>query len=131
MKPVITLEGYKITKLLKEIFENDIEDIDHPFNMELEYSLADGEPYALLSVIVNLYLSNTHYNIEVEGIFLIDDENFSEDEIEEFVRVNGTAILYPYIRSTISTISSLDSEDTILLPTLNTQVFKNKEKFEQ
>lgn len=129
MKPVITLEGYTINKLLKEIIE--IDDNESPFNIELEYSLADDEPYALLSVIVNLYLSNTHYNIEVEGIFLIDDENYSNEEIEKFVRVNGTAILYPYIRSTISTISSLDSEDTILLPTLNTQVFNDTEKFEK
>nr|WP_279384907.1 protein-export chaperone SecB [Lacticaseibacillus manihotivorans] len=34
--------------------------------------------------------------------------------------VNGTAILFPYVRSTISMVTGLDSAQTVLLPTIRT-----------
>lgn len=46
-----------------------------------------------------------------------------QNDVEKNIRVNGTALLYPYVRSVISTLSSVDSESAILLPTLNTHIF--------
>ncbi|HEL2473864.1 TPA: protein-export chaperone SecB [Streptococcus suis] len=42
-----------------------------------------------------------------------------EENIFEVLYVNGTAILYPYLRSIVSIVSAIDSSEAMLLPTIN------------
>ena len=51
----------------------------------------------------------------VSGYFTIN----SESEQENYLVVNGAAIIFPYLRSAISMVSSLDSSDAVLIPTVN------------
>ncbi|AMB94975.1 hypothetical protein CYJ28_02655 [Aerococcus sanguinicola] len=44
----------------------------------------------------------------------------------DYLRVNGTAILFPYLRTFISVVSSLDNEDAIVIPTVNTNNFTSE-----
>lgn len=60
-------------------------------------------------------------NIECEavGVFLTDkpiDEDFKESP---FVRVNSPAILFPYLRSYITTITANSGLSPIILPSIN------------
>ena len=67
-----------------------------------------------------------HRRIEAKlsGYF---DINIKED-IEEYLVVNGTAILFPYLRSVVSMITSLDSSDAIVIPTVNVLELINRQK---
>ena len=51
----------------------------------------------------------------VSGYFTIN----LESEQENYLVVNGAAIVFPYLRSAISMVSSLDSSDAVLIPTVN------------
>jgi preprotein translocase subunit SecB len=51
------------------------------------------------------------------GIFEYDVED--EDVLLNFLSINGPAIIFPYIRSFISSMTALSGFDTITLPTLN------------
>ena len=56
--------------------------------------------------------------VKAEGYFEID-EGLSEDMKEGFFNANAPAILFPYIRAYISTLSTLSGIKPIVLPTLN------------
>ena len=80
-----------------------------------------------------------HINVDVEitnlnnslvlkmvcvGIFKYntDDENL----LLSFMSLNGPAIVFPYIRSFISSMSSLSGFETITLPTLNLSGYRDQ-----
>lgn len=80
-----------------------------------------------------------HINVDVEitnlnnslvlkmvcvGIFKYntDDENL----LLSFMSLNGPAIVFPYIRSFISSMSSLSGFETIILPTLNLSGYREQ-----
>lgn len=47
------------------------------------------------------------------------DSTLSKDDISNFLQVNAVAILYPYLRSLISDVTSKGSEAPVILPTIN------------
>lgn len=81
------------------------------FHINVELELIDKENDFLLQMIcVGIF----HYNI--------DDEN----ELLNFMSINGPAIIFPYIRSFISSFTALSGFDTVTLPTLNLSGFKQE-----
>ena len=53
--------------------------------------------------------------------------NGNTDDIDQIMKVNAAAILYPYVRSTLSTMTNLAGIPPITLPTLNiAQMFQNE-----
>ncbi len=58
------------------------------------------------------------------GIFEYDTED--EQLLLNFLSVNGPAIVFPYIRSFVSSFTSLSGFDTITLPTLNLSSHKEQ-----
>lgn len=55
------------------------------------------------------------------GYFSLTGENINPKERETFFRVNAVAILYPYLRSLISDLTSRGTDSPIILPTMNIQ----------
>ncbi|WP_404427267.1 protein-export chaperone SecB [Ureibacillus chungkukjangi] len=63
---------------------------------------------------------NFYAKAKVSGFFLMHpNEEMSEEEILSFYKYNAVAILFPYLRSIISDITSKGSETPIILPTMN------------
>lgn len=126
-QPVIEFQGYKIkkynyekTSIKDNINATEVEsDGNEPFGISVEPSLTKDLKNGLITVRVEYNGDGISISITVEGFFKINDNKDSEAIINYLV-VNGTAIIFPYIRSMISMLSSLDSENAILLPTLNT-----------
>ena len=134
MKPIIVFEGYSIKKLLvesidQEDLQNRLRDDEH-LNISVKQGVSEDRLNAGVMVNAILYSAENSkkYDITVEGFFSIGEEYSVKplEEIENILRVNGTALVYPYIRSTLSVISSLDSPTAVVLPTLNTQIFSDK-----
>lgn len=78
--------------------------------LELEINIAEKE---------NEYLRDI--KVKVLGIFEFPNiENNQGYDLDEILKVNGTAILFPYIRTLISSLTSLDdSIEHVLLPAIN------------
>ena len=53
--------------------------------------------------------------------------NIDNDKKREVLSVNGTAILYPYVRAITSVVTSQDTDPAIILPTVNTLNFLKNE----
>lgn len=132
MEPVIKFLGYSIEKLIysKEALEF-IEELDANNEQEMSLSLQQGitedMKKAKLSLTLNLkdICKEIYISLQIIGNFEIMDIE-DEEEINRFLAVNGTAIIYPYVRSVVSMISSLDANEAIILPTINTSSFADK-----
>ena len=57
--------------------------------------------------------------VSISGNFTIPESEYSMKEIQVFVAQNGSAMLFPYLRSIVSVITTLDGPSAIVLPTLN------------
>lgn len=134
MEPVMEFEGYSINKLFYGTIESDIEideSEDEDDNFERKVSIGISEDKKKGIVILNVILFNSDnqksIDVEVAGEFSIN-KSLEIEEVEELLTVNGVALIYPYVRSIISMITSLDSSSAIIIPTLNTKIFSNKEE---
>ncbi|OEZ34866.1 hypothetical protein A6B36_09575 [Lactiplantibacillus plantarum] len=68
-----------------------------------------------------MYKSVPHdLTVTVAGIFSLNIDDYPKDAVLNALVVNGTAILYPYVRSIVSVLTSLGSENSVVLPTINT-----------
>lgn len=132
MEPVMEFEGYSINKLFYGTIESDIEiDESEDDKFERKVSIGISEDRKKGIVILNVILLNSDnqksIDVEVAGEFSIN-KSLEIKEVEELLTVNGVALIYPYVRSIISMITSLDSSSAIIIPTLNTKIFSNKEE---
>ncbi|MBG3866489.1 protein-export chaperone SecB [Staphylococcus epidermidis] len=90
----------------------------------------DGE--GQLEIEFNIFEKEEGYSREIKikvlGIFEFPNKkNNNEYNLDEILKINGTAILMPYIRTLLSSLTSFDdSTEHILLPALNV-----KSMFEQ
>ncbi len=71
----------------------------------------------------------------VLGKFVIEemDKDLSEEQIITFYKRNAVAILFPYLRSLVSDLTSKGSEPPIIIPTINVAAMVNdfKENFDE
>ena len=59
-----------------------------------------------------------HIEVKAEGYFEFDSD-ISDNEKTLFFKTNAPAILFPYVRAYISTLSALSGISPVILPTLN------------
>lgn len=64
--------------------------------------------------------------IEVEAIGNFGYNNLDEESLQNFLFLNAPAILFPYIRAYISTLTSLSGINPVVLPTLNLSSLRDK-----
>lgn len=121
--PVISFENY----LISEMKFRKLSDEDEKNKFGINIGVDESKKFVKLKV----FLSTERDIIEVEmiGEFEFSDE-IKEEEKTKFLKINGAAILYPYVRAYISNISSFDKEALpIIIPTVNfQQIYENDEE---
>ncbi|MTV19529.1 protein-export chaperone SecB [Staphylococcus delphini] len=118
----------------------EIENIDR-FEVESDFSakiaFEDNQAYIIMDCQIGNDDINCPFiiNVELTGVFDIEFEKDDEQDIEqlkELLSQNAIAILYPYIRSLVSDITSkANSFDTFIMPVANiAKVMKENNKIE-
>lgn len=128
-QPVIKFMGYQIEKIDYQLLD--------PLSEETETVIENNEPEVeiLNGITENYDQGKVQFLVKypdkdllrtielvVIGYFDIPEEtrnNHEKDEIKMYIANNGTAIVYPYVRSILSMITSLDSSGSIIMPTIN------------
>ena len=77
----------------------------HKMRLDLATTITNGNETLTISV-------------KAEGYFEFDND-ITQELQDKFFKINAPAILFPYIRAYISTLTSLSGIETIILPTLN------------
>lgn len=77
-------------------------------------------------------ISSEVVRVEIIGFFTFHNhESFNREEISDIFKVNGTAILFPYLRSLVSDLTSKGDESPIIIPTINVNTFFEEEEEEE
>lgn len=120
--PVIYLKGYKINEI-KYNTKEESENVLSTGGPEFSFNFGFTEDFknALVTMDVDLFEEKNERRIfvSISGNFTIPESEYSTEEIQAFVAQNGSAMLYPYLRSIVSVITTLDGPSAIVLPTLN------------
>ena len=117
MKPAIELERYEIEEL-SYVRSVDNEDLGWDnLMLAIEWGMTEDRKNGKVTLKAKFVDQGENKTIvaRVSGYFTIN----LESEQENYLVVNGAAIVFPYLRSAISMVSSLDSSDAVLIPTVN------------
>ena len=75
-----------------------------------------------LEITINVTLKDksSGYNLEVEyGAFFALDGKFEKEDIERISKINGPAILFPYVREYVSDLTRRAGHEPVYLPAIN------------
>lgn len=111
-------QGYRIQKSFIEIFEVGDDDLNIDFEMSGHITVEKG--LFVLTLTTKINNKSNKINIEVTAIGKF---NFPKDSVldnlNNFFYLNAPALLFPYVRAYISTLTNLSGIKPITLPTLN------------
>ena len=112
--------GYKITDGHIHIEADKEVSKQIEVSFEKTVGINDGEHKMRLQMEAKISDNNKAMNIEVkaEGLFEFE-KDITVDERNVFFKTSAPAILFPYIRAYITTLSSLSGMSPVILPTLN------------
>ncbi len=118
--PVIQFEKYQIEKIDYSVISED--DVNE-YKMEFSGIIAISDDEKSGKVTFNLTLpdkkDSRKIKVVITGYFSFRDDVKTEEEKRKYLGVNGAAMLFPYLRTTVSMITVLDKSEAILFPTLN------------
>lgn len=121
---------YSIRKASIEI--KAIDEINQSLDISFKKSdVLDSDDSGLykLELIVAIEDSSKNLRIDIEAIgYFKFDENLKDEDKESFFNINAPAILFPYLRAYISTLTALSGINPIILPTINLSGGAIKEK---
>ena len=126
---VLRFNGYYVKKIL---FNTD----SSALNDKLQIPLAPSFSRSVIKI------DDEHYDLELCIQLKQDDLPFDAEIIvvgsfelsgikdaESMMKANATAILYPYVRSTLSMVTSLAGISPVVIPTINlVRMFEKEEK---
>ncbi|MBA3076729.1 hypothetical protein HJQ46_04455 [Lactobacillus plantarum] len=93
--------------------------MDKDINIQSKSALTSDKKKAKVILNIQVRKATLVIDLELEGYFEVSNE-LENSKIAAALAVNGVAILFPYARSVISMISTLDSSEVVVLPTINT-----------
>ncbi len=112
-------KGYKIRKSLIELDENSsFENLKIAFNVSGIAKRIENEFILNLLVLIKNNENDLRIEVDTTANFQFEKVDNIED-ISGFFYVNAPAILFPYIRAYISTLTNLSGNRSITLPTMN------------
>ncbi len=81
-----------------------------------------------LDMITKVWDEKEVFKSEVHGVGFFEFEDIKDKNIDSYFYLNAPAILFPYIRAYISSLTALSGFNPITLPTLNLESLKEKLK---
>ena len=98
------------------------ENSDYSSNINISYSSAKDNDLKY-KVVINLMLENENktliLNVQAVGIFEVDKANVPDDIVNQIIKQNTVAIMFPYIRSQVSLLTTQPGMTPIVLPPIN------------
>ena len=122
------LKEYKINKANIEF--NPSMPISEDISIELERKSMSNEDENLYRLEFGVKIADKEQNLQVYanliGLFEFDSD-IDDRTISIFFNINAPAILFPYVRAYISTLTSLSGIRPIILPTINLANLEGKQ----
>lgn len=131
---VISFEGYQVDNINYEKNNSNQKGDYTSFPPEFFIVKADKENNNQFNIIMGVKIDDSDAEnilpftaeVVVRGFYSFNTDDAKEydiDNIHLFQLVNGSAILYPYLRSILTDITSKSMHNPIILPTINFSKF--------
>ena len=127
MEPTISLEKYEIEEITYSRIVDESDFQSENLQVSVKSGLTEDKKFGKVTVEAKFFddEKNKKVSARISGYYTIN----VEEDSEKYIAINGTAILFPYLRSAISMISTLDSQDAVLIPTINVlSILENQEE---
>jgi len=119
----IKFAGVFVTKINFEVFPIRIEKL----NIDLDFNVANNfgpEPLQLQTVLTlkinhKLKETETTFKLEVSVVGLFEEMPGSPLKIQEFANIQAPALLFPYLRETVTSITAKSLVGPFILPPIN------------
>lgn len=122
---ILKFNGYKIVNLVYSRDINISEKKENELEVKVGTAISDDEEQGQVRISVEAFDVENKRTVKAEVLGSFDF--IDVEDKERTLAVNGTAILYPYVRAVISTVTTQDSLNAIILPTVNTLNFLKNE----
>lgn len=122
MKSTLQFNTFKVLEIIYKNNLGESEDLGSPtFGVNISLNAKNNKQAMIrLSVEIGNDKTESYVKAEIAGFFTFEaDEEISEEVLVNYYQVNGTAILFPYLRSIVSDITSKSDNSPIILPTVN------------
>lgn len=124
---VIEFKGYTVNKMIFEKNEHYVEldkgGLENSINFEVNMDESGKKAVITMGLVVGSTNDEGHpffVDVELDGMFKYNlDQDETNVGFNEFLLNNGAAILYPYLRSTVSSLTNLSEFPAYVLPTIN------------
>ncbi len=117
-------ENFLINKSLFELGDStDISDLSIGFRPSGKLDIENQMFNLELAVFISD--SSEVFKVEIEAVGFFTFDNIDKDSLTSFLYHNAPAILFPYIRAYISSLTTLSGIKPIVLPTLNLSNLKD------
>ena len=123
----ISFKGFKVINLSFQTEQQGLED-NVSVNYQTLFSQESDREFMVLFKIALYTKDGTEIYLEYAGFFEADQAIKQDFMNSSFPVVNAPTILYPYIRSFVSTLTMNAGMPTVILPTVNFQALANQKK---
>ena len=123
---VLNFNSYRVRKIEYSVNDDSSHDSGGKIQLKPEFRahIGKGERPNQWLVTLSMKISQDapfHVNITMDGLFTYnpnqDEQKIGEDDL---LMTNAVAILFPYLRSTLTTITALSNDiPAVVLPTVN------------
>lgn len=119
MAAAFNFDGYQIKNLEYKLDEEKDRTLaGREVNFQVGVASNNEDPNKYRIELITTVKGNPAIQLSIFG-FLTSTGYFESSEVMESAKMVGASILYPYARSIISSISVQDSNQGIILPTIN------------
>lgn len=121
-------KGFKIIRSTIERKE-DIPSVDVKIGFNPQGIINNEENSFQLIMDVKIEDENDSFFIEIKAVAnYLFDKSVSKETLESLFYINAPALLFPYLRAYISTLTNLSGFEAINLPTMNLQALGDELK---
>lgn len=124
MKSHLKFINFVVPKFLFEKVE--ISKDEEFFKLQPKAVIDRKEKQFHINIDLEINDSKNSFITRILGVGIFQYETDDEKLLLNYIAINGPAIIFPYIRSFLSSFTSLSGFDTITLPTLNLSGFKDE-----
>lgn len=128
IKSVFVFENYIVNKIdfkLNSNFSRSPVDLD--FSVNINVALADSLIKGKVTLDVNIFDEASKENypfalfVSMTGSFSVIDDSMTREQFSTFCELNGTAALFPFLRTIIADITKAANLPPLILPLINVQ----------
>lgn len=116
-KSKFRFEGYKIIHSQLNLSDSLVSSEEYSIGIKAKGKIQGDRFYLTLDTTVSSKDENISANVIMVGEFVFNKE-IAKEMLGGLFCINAPAIMFPYIRAYISTLTALSGIDTVIVPTL-------------